>query len=329
MLFAIFSHGARGIVNYPPAKVSGLVTIQRRKRLLPAASAGGFSPLNDFMKKRKLLAIILAIISGLCITTGCGDKKQSSPKIHKSIKAVNITKKWLTAGNYVVGYNLPEGIYIISNGENSGSVTIYRKNCPAETFYINNKKHYARTLQDGDAITVHGNTNVLLSCDQSSNAFAKSQVKDANKSGIIETDDSNYSDNAGSSVNVSKSCTVGDTTSEDSDNIPKPGWYNIKVSGKGHIKISGDAGFTIDEDMSDDGTGGPSDYQNVFLKNGEKIEIINYNPKDDETGSQDETSFQFDPLQAKSSDYQSQDSYNTRQQTKENKLLDGSALSEQ
>lgn len=279
------------------------------------------------MVKKRILALCLVFAALFCLA-GCGNKKPAAPKIHQKVKATNITKKWLTAGNYIIGYNLPEGIYIISNGNNSGDVTLYRRDCPDETFHIDSKHSYARTFQNGDAITVHGNANVLLSCDQSSNAFAKSQVNDANKSGNIDTDDYSNSSNM-SEVSVSENCTIGDTNPDTSDHIPQVGWYNIKVTGKGHIKIDGEGGKTIDEDMSDDGTGGPASYKSVYLKKGQKIEVVNYNPKDPETGSQDETSFSFMPLNAKASNYQASDSYNTKQQTKNNQLLDGNALSDE
>lgn len=276
------------------------------------------------MKKEQILALCL-VFAALFSFAGCGNDQQPLPKIHQKVKAANITKKWLTAGNYIVGYNLPEGIYLISDGDNSGDITLYRKDCPDETFHIDRKHYYARTFQEGDAITVHGDANILLSCDKSSNAFAKSQVNDANKSGKIDTDDySNSSDI--SEASVSENCTVGDTNSEYSDNIPQPGWYNIKITGKGHIKIDGEKGKTIDEDMSDDGTGGPAQYKSVYLRKGQNIEITNYNPKDEETNTQDETSFSFLPLSAKASEYQANDSYNTKQQTKNNQLLDGSTL---
>ena len=95
---------------------------------------------------------------------------------------------------------------------------------------------------------------------------------------------------------------------EDSNNSPAEGWYNILVTSsdtKLHVKVEGNLGENIDEDLSFDDTLGPTLYRNVYLRNGQKISVVNRNGNHEDDDNAYAT---FSPLEATENET-AQDSY--------------------
>lgn len=258
--------------------------------------------LEKLVKKysQAALLIIPILILSICLT-GCGSKKkETQPAFLKSKdrkRQETMTDKTLSAGNYTVGYDLPEGIYTLKKNENSGDITIVRKHCPAENFHIDDTHHYSRTFETGDIIVVHGNANIKALSSNSSTTAVKPRPNLPSYESNQDTRDS---------TSINGECVVGQK-SEEYEDTPEPGWYIVKIENDTmvHVKVEGKLGEDIDEDLSFNGTKGPSLYRNVYLRNGQKISVTNIdgNPENDS-----DAYAEFIPLEA-SENETAEDSY--------------------
>lgn len=251
---------------------------------------------------KRLIAIVIPLLIFSVCLTGCGTKKKKKTikpflKSEERKRKDTTTNKTLKAGNYFVGYDLPEGVYTLSKNENSGNITIVRKKCPVENFHIDDTHQYSRTFEKGDIIIVHGTANIKALSSNSSTVAVKPRP---NLPGYGEKDERR-------NVSINGECIVGDDL-EDSNNSPAEGWYNILVTSsdtKLHVKVEGNLGENIDEDLSFDDTLGPTLYRNVYLRNGQKISVVNRNGNHDDDDSAYAT---FSPLEATENET-AQDSY--------------------